>query len=1178
MMYVFGDCILDTQLYVLRRAGREVRLRPKVFQVLMYLIMSRERVVPRSELCAHVWPGQFVSDTTLESTMRAVRQALGDTGRNQSTIRTLIGHGYRFIAEVTEVDPTPTKSPPEVMSPIAPLTAHEADAPADTASAPVVALVAPPPVYRSATGERKVVTVLCCALAPRLVGSPRLELDVLHNVIGALYRQMQRAVEQYGGSLQPVMGERFLAIFGFPIAQEDHAQRALMAAFGMHQQSIGLSTLPLPAAADLAISMGLHTGLVAVGGMGGAQDTHLMLVGDTIREVIALQEMAEPGTILCSAATARLTQEMIRLEALTAPPGWPAVGPVYKMLGPRPRRLHLGRYEGRPVSQFVGRTLELATMQSLWSEVIAGQGHVVGMVGDPGIGKSRLLAEFRHTLGDWPVTYIAGRCASYGKNTPYGLVIDLVRHNCGLTESDPPATIVARVQHSLQEVGLGPEAARYLLYLLGVEGEPIPVPGLSAEAIKQRTFEVLWQMCAKGSRQRPLIFEMEDLHWIDATSEEYLTLLVERLPGLPILLLATYRPGHHPSGFDKSYVTQLALRRLSPADSLQMAQMLVQSVQPPDTVVQEIVAKADGNPFFLEELAHVVREQDAPDALAHVPDTVQAVLQARIDHLPGTAKNLLHMAAIIGKEQTFSLLQAVTDQPEETLRQELRHLQAAEFLYEVPLFPVSMYTFKHILTQEVAYGSLLHSTRQQHHERVAQVIVERFPELVETQPELLARHYTEANRQALAVPYWYRAGVRAGTRSACVEAITHLNKGLELLGTLPDTPERTQQELDLQTLLASVLMATRSPVAPEVEHAYARARALCQQVGPTPKLIWVLEGLWAFYLVRGKFQTAWDMGEQILALVPSLPTSMAAVVAHQALGLTAFYRGELLRALEHFAAGLAAYDPQQSRARTVRGVNDPGVMCTAFQALALCLSGYPEQGAQQSHAMLRLAKEVAHPHSLAFAHCAATVMAQCRREEAVVLEHAEAAVTLATAQGFPHWTAMGEVLWGWALAMQGESPTGLRRIRRGLAAWRASGAENLQPYFLTLLADAYAAGGQVDAALQALTEAQMVADNTGERWWQAETYRLRGELLMQTGDRRDGAAVTVALQQARDVAQQQGARLWELRAAMSSSRWLSRQDQRVAARDVLRSIHAWFTEGSTTADLQDARAQLDSLG
>jgi predicted ATPase len=390
-----------------------------------------------------------------------------------------------------------------------------------------------------------------------------------------------------------------------------------------------------------------------------------------------------------------------------------------------------------------------------------------------------------------------------------------------MTDADSPEAITAKVQRALQEAGMAPhEWAPYLIRLLGLEAGTDQLARLSPQAIKARTFETLVQMSVNGSRQRPLVLEVEDLHWIDATSEEWLAALVERLAGVPILVLVSYRPGYRPRWVDKSYATQLTLQRLTPSESRQVLWAVLPPEQVPEVLTQAILAKADGNPFFLEELARTVVEQGDRRLPLAVPDTIHAVLAARIDRLPPVEKRLLQAAAVIGKDIALPLLQALAGRPEEELHQGLRYLQAAEFFYETRLVPELTYTFKHVLTQEVAYQSLLHSTRQAYHYQIAQLVEERFPEIAATQPEWLAHHYTAAGLMAQAIPYWLRAG------------------------------QRTLQELDLQIALCFSLEATKDYGAVEVERAFARARELCQQVGNTPRLFPLQWRLWAFYLMR----------------------------------------------------------------------------------------------------------------------------------------------------------------------------------------------------------------------------------------------------------------------------------------------------------------------------------------
>jgi predicted ATPase len=483
--------------------------------------------------------------------------------------------------------------------------------------------------------------------------------------------------------------------------------------------------------------------------------------------------------------------------------------------------------------------------------------------------------------------------------------------------------------------------------------------------------------------------------------------------------------------------------------------------------------------------------------------------------------------------------------------------------------PQATYLFKHALIQDAAYQSLLRSTRQQYHQRIAQVLAERFPETTETQPELLAHHYTEAGLSAPAVAYWERAGQRAIERSANAEAITHLTKGLAILKSLPEPASHIQQELAFQIALGVPLAATRGFAAPEVEHTYARARELCRQVGDTPQLFPVLAGLWRIYLVRGELQKARELGEQLLALNPR---------AHDPLGTVLFFVGELTAALTHLEQGFALYDPQRHQSHAFRATQNPAAACLTYAAVVLWLLGYPDRALQRGHEAVTMVQEPAHPLSLAHALAYVATLHQFRREGQAAQACAEAAVALAAEQGFAVYCAHGMVLRGWTRAEQGQAEEGRAQIAAGLEAWRTTGAAVQRPYYLALLAEAYGQSKQAEEALEVLAEALTLVAKTGEGWWEAELYRLRGEfLLLQEGKRQTFEEVESCFQQARAVARRQQAKSLELRAAMSLARLWQQQGKRTEACELLAPIYGWFTEGFDTADLQEAKALLAEL-
>jgi len=558
-----------------------------------------------------------------------------------------------------------------------------------------------------------------------------------------------------------------------------------------------------------------------------------------------------------------------------------------------------------------------------------------------------------------------------------------------------------------------------------------------------------------------------------------------------------------------------------------------------------------------------------------IPTTLHDSLMARLDRL-ATVKGLAQLGATLGREFSYALLQAISPWDEGTLRRGLQQLVEAEFLYQQGLPPQATYLFKHALIQEAAYQSLLRSTRQQYHQRIAQVLEAQFPESCETQPELLAHHYTEAGLAEQAIGYWQRAGQQAIDRSANLEAVSHFTTGIELLKTLPETPEHTQQALTLYIALGAALQMAKGLAASEVEHAYTQARALCQQVGETPQLVQILLGLYRYYVARPQLHTARELGDTLLRLAQRAPDPALAVVAHYALGTTWFFLGALPAARMHLEEGIARYTPGQRRAPVFRMGQDPGVTCGPFAAMTLWCLGYPAQALARAHGALALAHELAHPYNLAIARCYAAFVSQFRRDVPAVYDQAEAAVTLSTEQGFPLYVAGGTNLRGWALAMQGHGEEGMAQARQGIAAWRATGAATFVPYLCTVLAEVAAYLGPPEDALQALAEAHTLVEQQEERWWEAEVCRLRGVLLLRQSGIPQAEAETW-LQRALDVARRQEAKALELRAAMSLSRLWQQQGKRQEAYDLLAPIYHWFTEGFDTADLQDARALLAEL-
>jgi len=659
-------------------------------------------------------------------------------------------------------------------------------------------------------GERKQVTILFCDLCNSTALAERLGSEAMHTLLNRFFELALAEVHRYEGTINQFLGDGFMALFGAPLAHEDHAKRAVLAAIGM-RRALRERHVDLGHAqgVQLSVRMGLNTGLVVVGKIGDNLRMDYTAVGDSTNVAARLQQLAEPDTILAAEGTHRMVRDHVRTEAM---------GPVhikgrtesviaYKVLGLGLRRSPLQRSEGRPPSPFVGRIRELAAMQDLLAQVEGGHGQAVGIVGEPGMGKSRLLLEFQQNQTKRRATYLEGRCLSYGRAIPYLPVLDILRNNCGITEVDSTTAIIDKVRYALQEVGMTPEEwAPFLLDVLGVKDGTDRLSALSPEAIKARTFETLRQLSLRGSRRRPLLFAVEDLQWVDRTSEDFFTLLVESLPGAPILFLSTYRPGYRPPWMEKSYSTQIPLQPLSPQDSLSVVQSVLQTPQVHGPLAQVIIAKAEGNPFFLEELARSMGEgSDLPPALP-VPDTLQGVIMARIDRLPDRPKQLLQTASVLGREFSLRLLGTVWEGPE-PFEPHLRELARLEFLHEQTGPEEPTYVFKHALTQEVAYGSLLERYRRLCHGAVGLGLERLYAGRTDEVVELLAHHFGRSAESEKAVDYAILAAEKAQRRWANIEALAYFDAALKRLEGIPDTEPNRLRRIDAVIKQAEVKFA-----------------------------------------------------------------------------------------------------------------------------------------------------------------------------------------------------------------------------------------------------------------------------------------------------------------------------------------------------------------------------------
>jgi class 3 adenylate cyclase/predicted ATPase len=1032
-----------------------------------------------------------------------------------------------------------------------------------------------------------------CDLVDSTKLSSQLDPEEYREVVRAYQSACTEVIQRYDGHIAQLLGDGLLVYFGYPVAHEDDPLRAVRSGLGIVETIGALNNrLERDKGIHLTVRLGIHTGLVVVGEMGSQGRQEQLALGEVPNVCARIQGLAEPNTVAISAATYRLVQGYFECQELGAQAlrGVTESMRVYQVLGESGAQNRLDIVSAHGLTPLVGREQEVGLLLERWAQAKFGQGQVILLTGDAGIGKSRLVQTLKDHVANEPHTRWECRSLPYYQNTALYPVIDLFQRLLQFQAEDTPDEKLGKLEQTLGQFRLPIEESVQLfapLFSLPLPEDRYPPLNLSPQRQRQKTLETIVAILLEHAERQPVLFILEDLHWTDPSTLEFINLLIDQTPTASMLVLLTCRPTFQPSWSHRSYLSEVTVNRLSQAQVEQIVTDMTEGKTLPQEVLTQIVEKTDGVPLFVEEITKAILESGQLKAIdGHyeftgslstfaIPATLQDSLMARLDRLV-TAKAVAQYAAVIGRQFPYDLLLAVSQLNEAMLQHELGRLVEAEIVYQRGVPPQSTYVFKHALIQDSAYYSLLKSTRQQYHQRITLVLEEQFPETAEAQPELVAHHFTEAGLTEKAVHYWHQASQRAIERSAHVEAIAHLRQGLALLATLSETPQRLQHEVNMHIALGASLIATKGFAAPEVGETYLYARQLCHHLDNPHQLFPILRGLWNYYNVRAEYQTAHALGEQLLTLAQQVQEAAMLVAAHRALGATLFYLGETTLAYTHFAQGMALYDPSQHRAAAFLYGDDAGVVCHSLAARTLWFLGYPDQALARSQEAVTLAQQSAHPFSLSYALSVAAMFHQLRREGRTTQERAEAAITLATAQGFPLWVAYSAVLRSWALAHQGQAQEGSEQMYQGLIAHPVPGSAILRPYFLSLIAEAYGIMGQLETGLTMLTEALTVVDKTGERWYEPELHRLQGELLLQQNADNHLEAET-CFHHALEVARTQQAKSFELRAATSLARLWQQQGKRQEAYALLALVYGWFTEGFDTADLKDAKALLHEL-
>jgi class 3 adenylate cyclase/tetratricopeptide (TPR) repeat protein len=968
----------------------------------------------------------------------------------------------------------------------------------------VVPLPAAPP---SPDAERRQLTVLFCDLVDSTPLASQLDPEDLREVVRAYQEACAKVIARYDGHIAQYLGDGLLVYFGYPLAHEDDAQRAVRAGLGILDAVQALNVrLAHDQGVRVAVRLGIHTGLVVVGAMGSGDRQEQLALGETPNMAARLQGLALPGTLVMSEATSRLVQGYFVCQdlGLHTVKGVDQPMAAYQVLQESTAQSRLDVAALRGLTPLVGREEEVGLLLRRWVQSQEGLGHVMLLSGEAGIGKSRLVEVLRERVKQEGYTRLAFRCLPNYQQSALSPIIAQLQRWLQWHRDDTLETKLTKLEQALQAYRFAlDEMVPLLAALLSVplpEARYAPLH-MSPQRQRHKTLAALLAWLLAEAERQPTLLVWEDLHWADLSTLEFLSLLIAQTPTARLLMLLTCRPEFRPPWVLRSYLTHLTLSRLGRAQVEAMIEHITGDKALPAEVVQQIVTKTDGVPLFVEELTKAILESSllrqhadryeliGPILSLAIPATLHDSLMARLDRL-AAGKEVAQLAATLGRTLPYELLRAVSALDEATLQQALACLVDAELLYQRGVPPQATYMFKHALIQDAAYQSLLKSTRQQYHRRIAQVVAEHFPDTAEAQPELLAHHYTEAGLAEPAVAYWQRAGKRTkhtGER----EAVAYFSKGLEVLQTLPDTPVRTQQELDLLLDLGVGLGNTKGAAAPEVAQVWDRARTLCQHLEDTSHLFRVLTQLRTVHTARAEHQTARDFAEQALALAQRLQRPDLLVSAHYSCGIPLLHLGDLASARSHFEQAIVHYDAR-------RGGPQAGftVQALGYVAQTLWMLGYPEQALQRQHEALAMLQQWSHPGAVHEALYNASGLHGLRREVQAVHERTAAALALAAEHGSAPMLALLQHQQGWVLAAQGRYEEGIAQMRQSLAALWTLGEAVGRPRLLALLAEAYGKNTQAEEGLRLLAEALALMDNTGE--WQdaAEVHRLKGELLL----------------------------------------------------------------------------------
>ena len=1062
---------------------------------------------------------------------------------------------------------------------------------ASGAAPELTSMLAPAVAARSTNAERRQLTVMFCDLVGSTALSSQLDPEELSNVIGAFQKACVGAVAGFGGLVAKYMGDGALVYFGYPEAHEDDAERAVRAGLALIDAMLGMQiSTPLRP----QIRIGIATGRVVVGeliGEGSAQEH--VAVGETLNLAARIQAVASPDTVVVSELTHRLAGAAFDYEELGVHElkGIPDTVRLWRVVGESTAR---GRFDSRIIgvlTPLVGRAEEIALLRRRWDHAKDGDGQLILLSAPAGYGKSRMTQEFREHLNDPLLTCLQLFGSPFHVNSAFYPFIKQLEWAAGIVRSDTGPRKLDKVEAILEGPTEGrAEIAALMADLLSIPfGERYPPLQLSEVVQKQRTMEVLEEQLVLLSRRAVVLAIFEDTHWIDPTSIELMDRIIRRVVDLPVMIIVTYRPEFIPPWRDLGHVTTLTLNQLGRSQAVDLIQKAAGGKALPEAIVEQIATKSQGVPLFIEEITRAIMETGDLELDGEryvpresmrdfaIPSTLQDSLIARLDRL-GVAKDVALTASIIGRQFSYELLDAVARVSQATLLEGLEQLVRSDLLGQRGAPPQSHYIFKHALIRDAAFQSVLNARKRELHERIAEVLASRFPEIAETEPELLAHHYTEANLVDRALAYWRRAAERAAARSAYTEAIGHVDRAMKLIAALPESTARDEFELGFLVIEGPSRMALDGWDTPPAKLLYQRARVTAERLGRPAEVFRSVWGLWMGAHSSGQHARAHELYQEIFGLLKQTNAPEYIVQAHHAGASQLVAEGVLRAALTHIDQLLSNYraDVHGNLALTY-GAHDPGCCSHSTGALILVMLGDLDQAEAKSKAGIELSRRLGHQPSNAHTHMFRAELCIILNRLEHAAEHLGACISLSRKYSLAAYLNAAELMQGWVRVLQGDVEAGIRQAEVALETLRSFPSRRFHlPIRIGIVGRAKAAARDIEGALALYDAALEAASTTGERWYEPELLRFKAEILLAQPKQR-AAEAEECLKGAIALAQQQEATFWRLRATVALAKLWSHQGRRDEGRALLAPLYSGFTEGFDTTDLKEAKTLLDAL-